>query len=100
MAGIIGVVWENSLNLSAGASVDLASARALLLSVNSSLSYEIGVHVVKGDGRFVEIVGNSTFTYGSEDAETVCIYVSNNRIIVKNNTPSVKKLFFKVITIW
>lgn len=98
MAGIIGVVGKKTLNLSAGASIDLASARSLLLSVNATLGYELGVHVVKGDGSFVEIVGNSKITYGSEDAETVCIYVSNNRIIVKNNTPSTKQLFFNVIT--
>ena len=99
MAGNIGVVGKKTLNLSAGASIDLASARSLLLSVNATLGYELGVHVVRENGEFVEIVGNSRITYGSEDAVAVCIYVSNKRIIVKNNTSFTKQLYLNVITL-
>ena len=99
MAGIIGVNGKVMLDLKVGESFDLSSTRALLLSVHASSGFDLGVHVVKEDGSFVEIVGNSRIHYGNEAEGYICLYSSNNRIIVKNNMTSTRRLYFNVINL-
>ena len=66
--------------------------KCMLISINDSAAYTMGVHLIYSDGTFREIVPNTTITYGVDMEGSVCVIVQGKDIVLKNNIDSAKQV--------
>lgn len=66
--------------------------KCLLISINDSTAYTMGVHLIYSDGTFREIVPNTAITYGVDIEGSVCVIVQGKDIVLKNNIDSARQV--------
>ena len=66
--------------------------KCLLISINDSAAYTMGVHLIYSDGTFREIVPNTAITYGVDIEGSVCVIVQGKDIVLKNNVDSARQV--------
>ena len=66
--------------------------KCMLISINDSAAYTMGVHLIYSDGTFREIVPNTTITYGVDIEGSVCVIVQGKDIVLKNNIDSARQV--------
>ena len=67
--------------------------KCMLISVNDSAAYTMGVHLIYSDGTFREITPNTTITYGTDVEGSMCVIAKGREIVLKNNTDSAKQVW-------
>ena len=66
--------------------------KCMLISINDSASYVMGVHLIYSDGTFREIVPNTGLAYGVNVEGSVCVIAQGKDIVLKNNIDSSRQV--------